>query len=89
MNKPVESNEILRKQIFDIIDNQIRLKNPPETSQTLERLIGLGFTRLEAKQMIGQCIAVELFYVLKQQQPFNNDRYLKNLKSLPKEPFDE
>jgi hypothetical protein len=85
----MESNEILRKQIFNIIDNQVKLKNPPETGQTLERLIALGFTRLVAKQMIGQCIAVELFHVFKHQQPFNNDRYLNNLKRLPKEPFDE
>ena len=41
-----------------------------------------------ARQMIGQCLAVELFDVLKHGKPYNNERYVKNLIALPKEPFD-
>lgn len=39
--------------------------------------------------MIGQCLAVELFDVLKYGKPYNNERYFSNLKALPKEPFDQ
>jgi len=38
--------------------------------------------------MIGQCIAVELFEVMKLKKPDDESRYVKNLKLLPKERFD-
>ena len=43
---------------------------------------------MQIRQMIGQCLAVELFDVLKNRKPYNNARYIKNLLALPKEPFD-
>jgi hypothetical protein len=85
----MESNEILREQIFEIIKNQIALNQPAETNQTLERLKGSGYTDLEARMLIGQCLAVELFDVFKHQKPFNKNRYVLNLEKLPEEPFDD
>jgi hypothetical protein len=38
--------------------------------------------------MIGQCVAIELFEIIKMGKPFDNDRFIKNLKKLPKEPFE-
>lgn len=84
----MEINEIIREQIFEIIKNQLRDNNPPETKATYTRLQKLGYDDFETKQMIGQCLAVELFDVLKFGKPYNNERYIKNLKGLPKEPFD-
>jgi len=85
----MESNEIIRKQIFEIIKNQIKANNPPETKQTLERLKGLGHSDQDSKKLIGQCIAVELFDVFKHGKPFDESRYISNLKKLPEEPFDD
>lgn len=76
----------LREQIFDVIQNQITSNRPPETRLTYERLLALGFTAFEAKQLIGQCVALEIFLVLKEQQPFNEARYIRHLQQLPKEP---
>lgn len=84
----METNEILREQIFKIVRNQIKDNNPPETKLTYKRLIDLGYNEFETKQLIGQCVAVELFQVLKHREPFNETRYIKNLKQLPKEPFE-
>ena len=84
----MESNEKMREQIFEIVDNQLRDNNPPETKTTYNRLKKQGFDDLQTKQMIAQCIAVELFEVIKFQKPFDNERYVKNLNGLPKEPFD-
>ena len=84
----METNEILRNQIFEIIKNQLRVNNPPETKITLDRLRNQGFDDSQARQMIGQCISVELFQIMKTSEPYNNVRYIKNLKKLPKEPFD-
>ena len=84
----MESNEIIRKQIFVVVNNQIRANKPPETKLTLERLKGLGYSEQDAKMYIGQCVAVELFQILKFKKPLDEVRYIRNLKELPKEPFE-
>lgn len=84
----MRTNKILREQIFEIIKNQLRDNDPPETKTTYDRLIKNGFDDFQTRQMIGQCLAVELFDVMKFGKPYNNERYIKNLKALPKEPFD-
>jgi hypothetical protein len=81
-------NTDLRDQIFEVITNQIKSDDPPETKITYDRLIALGYSEFETKQLIGQCIALEMFSVIKEQQPFNEARYIRNLKQLTKEPFD-
>lgn len=82
----METNEVFRKQLFEEIENQISENNPPETKATFKRLRQEGFNDFRAKQMIGSCFSVELFDVLKNKKPFDIERYVKNLKKLPKEP---
>lgn len=84
----METNEIFREQIFEIIKNQLRDNDPAETKITYDRLIKNGFDDFQTRQLIGQCLAVELFDVMKFGKPYNNARYIKNLLALPKEPFD-
>ncbi len=84
----METNEKLREQIFEIIKNQIRDNDPPETKITYNRLIKNGFDDFQTRQLIGQCLAVELFDVMKFGKPYNNERFIQNLLALPKEPFD-
>lgn len=84
----MEANDQIREQIFEIIKNQIRDNTPPETKATFDRLRKQGFDDFQSRQMIGQCLAVELFDVMKFGKPYNNARYIKNLLALPKEPFD-
>ncbi len=85
----MESNEILREQFLEVVNNQIQSNNPPETNQTLKRLKEMGYSDIDAKMLIGQCVIVEIFDVIKQGKPFDEKRYIKNLKNLPKEPFDD
>lgn len=84
----MESNEILRNQVFEILNNQLRSKNPPEVKETYDRLIMKGHDDIDVRKMLGQCLMVELFDVLKFQKPFDLKRYVKNLRALPKEPFE-
>lgn len=84
----METNELLREQIFEIIKNQLKDNDPPETKATYDRLQKQGFDDFQTRQMIGQCLAVELFDVMKYGKPYNNERYIKNLLALPKEPFE-
>lgn len=83
----METNEKLKEQILEIINNQLNDNNPPETKITYHRLLKQGFDDSQTRQMIGQCLAVELFDVFKFSKPYNNERYVKNLLALPKEPF--
>jgi hypothetical protein len=83
----MKNNDPLKNQIFEIVENQIRENNPKETKITYERLIELGYSKIESKQFISQCMAIELLDVLEHKKPFNETRYVNNLKELPKEPF--
>ena len=84
----MKTSERLRKQIFEIIHNQMKANDPPETKITYDRLIKQGYSDFDTKQLICQCIAVELFQALKFKKPFDEKRYIKNLNNLPKEPFE-
>ena len=82
----METNLTLRKEIFKIIENQIKNNDPPETLTTFNRLKDQGINDFEVKQLIGQCVAVEIYNVMKFKKPFDKERYIKNLNNLPKEP---
>jgi len=84
----METNELLRDQIFEVVKNQLKNNDPPETKITYDRLIKAGYNDFQTRQLIGQCVAIEIFEVIKNNKPYNNARYIKNLKKLPKEPFD-
>lgn len=83
----MEINEELREQIFKIIKNQLRENDPPETKMTFDRLRKQGFDDFQINQMIGQCLAVELFDIMKFGKPYDNARYVKHLLALPRKPF--
>ena len=81
--------ERARAAFLEVIENQIRLNNPPETRQTLERLMKLGISREESMKYIACALVGELFGVLKNESKYDNERYIANLKRLPKLPWDE
>jgi hypothetical protein len=85
----MKSNEIVREQFFEIIENQIRSNNPPETKETFKRLKGLGYSDLDTKKYIAQCLAVEIYDMIKKKRPFDLLKYTSNLNKLPEEPFDK
>lgn len=53
----MEVNKDLRKTIFEAIDNQIKANDPEETRVALKRLLDLGYSDFESKQLIGKCLA--------------------------------
>jgi len=42
--------------------------------------------RENAMRHIASALAIEIFRAIKHKEPYNNDRYIKNLKALPKKP---
>jgi len=87
--KKTEYNPHLRAAFLEVVENQLRDNNPPETKQTLDRLIKEGYSKDESKEMIGSVVATETFYVLKNQEPFNQERFVKALNKLPELPGEE
>ncbi|MEH7223344.1 hypothetical protein V7112_05955 [Bacillus sp. JJ1566] len=73
----------MKSKILEIVDNQIKINDPKCTKETLERLIGMGFSEIEAKEMIGRVLVEEMYDILKNQVPFNEERYDEKLSMLP------
>ena len=87
--KESEVNPHLRAAIIEVVENQLRSNDPPQTRQTFERLIQAGHSEEEAKHLIGSVVSAEIFDVLKRQEPFNLDRFVKALDRLPTMPWEE
>ncbi len=85
----MQSREFLKKQFLDIVDNQTKANDPPETKQTLNRLKEMGYGDHDARMLIAQCVVVEMFDILKHGRLFDQKRYINNLNRLPKEPFED
>jgi len=69
--------------ILRVVENQLETNAPPQTRETLERLVGLGFGVEDAKHLIGSAIAAEMRSVVSESRPFNEERFLALLRGLP------
>ncbi len=81
-----KNNPYLQAAIFEVVDNQMAAGDPPETKETFERLLGEGLSEEDAKKLIGQAICIEIYRIEKYKEVFNRQRYLRNLRNLPREP---
>ena len=81
-----KTNPHLRAAFLEVVDNQLRDNNPPETKETLERLKAEGHSAEDAKLLIAQAVAVEAYMIMKTKTSFNRDRFVRNLMALPQEP---
>ena len=75
-------NPHLKKLILEVVENQLRDNDPPETQQTLDRLLAAGHSRKRAMEMIGSAVAEEIWTVLRQEKPFDRKRYKAALDKL-------
>ncbi|MBI1294241.1 hypothetical protein GC175_04700 [bacterium] len=73
---------------MEVLDNQLRENNPPETKETYERLLAEGHSVAQARELIASIILTEIYEVLKQNQPFNQERFVVALKQLPRLPWE-
>jgi hypothetical protein len=86
--KLTKGKTVRRRMMFDIVETQIQENEPPETKQTLNRLLKEGYSREEAMELIAIVVASEIYDVMKHQQPFNRNRFVKRLEDLPELPED-
>jgi len=83
-----DHNPRLKATILEVVENQLRDGDPPETRETLVRLMREGHSEADARVMLGQAVAVEMYCVLKEKKPFNRERFVRNLQNLPAEPHE-
>lgn len=74
--------------IIDAVENQLAENNPPATRETLDRLMAMGESRENALRYIANALMVELIDAAQNKNPYNEERYLKNLAKLPVLPDD-
>ena len=84
-----KTNPVLYAAYMEIVDNQLRDNDPPETRTTYDRLKREGFSELDAKKLIGRVIISETFWIMKKKEDFNLKRFVKNLNRLPAEPEED
>ena len=89
VNADSDEGQLVGKAIVEAVENQLKENDPPEVKSTLKRLMGIGESRENAIRFIASTLSVEIFGVLKNNQSFNEKRYVNNLKQLPKLPFDD
>lgn len=76
------TNPYLKEEILEVVENQLRDGDPPETQQTLERLLAAGYARQEAVEMIGSAVVEEIWVVLHDKKPFDRERFVGLLEKL-------
>lgn len=79
-----EVNPYLHIFLHSIVEEQISMKDPIETSQTLKLLQEFGLARHDAIHEIGTALSYELFELFRNQKPFNAANYILRLKKLVK-----
>jgi hypothetical protein len=61
----------------------MRDNSPPETRRTYERLVALGYAPEDARRLIGNVVAQEIFAVMQREEAYNEQRYIQALRRLP------
>ena len=70
-------NPRLQKLAFEVIENQIRDNDPPETKATWDRLKSAGYSDLQIKKMIGGVFIQHLYHVMKNLVPMDTENMFR------------
>jgi hypothetical protein len=61
----------------------MRDNNPPEIRRTYARLVVLGYILEDARRLIGNVVAQEIFAVMQREEAYDEQRYIMALRGLP------
>ena len=84
----MQKNPKLKKIILQIVENQLKDNDPPETNKTLQRLTRDGCEEDRAKELIGCVVTTVIYDVLKNERKYDRQKYVKALNKLPKLPWE-
>jgi hypothetical protein len=69
--------------MHEIVANQLWMDDPPETWQTVQRLVPLGYERHEILHMLGSVVSGEAWHTVHHKQPYDPARFRAGLAALP------
>ncbi|MEA3285954.1 MAG: hypothetical protein U9Q77_01075 [Candidatus Marinimicrobia bacterium] len=81
-----ETNPALGEEFKEVVRTQIRQNDPPETKMAYERLLREGYPEHEVIRQLAVVVAAEVFDVMKEEKPFDHERFVERLNDLPNEP---
>ncbi|MDZ7263673.1 MAG: hypothetical protein ONB16_03755 [candidate division KSB1 bacterium] len=82
------ANPRLKKAFLEVVSNQLRDNDPPETRQTLTRLMVEGYTRAESMELIAAVVSAHIYDMFKRQRHFDPAKYVHDLNKLPQMPWE-
>lgn len=78
-----DANLVLHILFHQAAENQLALDTPPATRQVLKVLMQMGQSRHEAVHLIAGAIAWETVKTMQEKRPYNERRFLRELRKLP------
>lgn len=82
------ANLRLKALILEVVDNQLKANDPPETKQAYEKLVAAGYSKNEAKEKIGAIVLTEIYDILKENQPYDKESYVAALEEMVQQSID-
>lgn len=76
-------HRVMQSVFIKAVQDQLKKNDPPETAQTLQRLISEDIPERDALNMIALCLAGEVTAGIELDEPFNRERFVKTLNELP------
>ncbi|GAB4185498.1 MAG: hypothetical protein Tsb002_09230 [Wenzhouxiangellaceae bacterium] len=88
VNADTPEGQAAGEEVVEVIERQLSANDPPEVNEALCRLMSNGETRENAIRYIAGALIVEILAATQKNEPYNPQRYKKNLERLPREPID-
>jgi hypothetical protein len=76
-------NPRLHLSLHEVVAAQLWDDDPPEVWETAKRLQRLGYERHDILHMLGSVVTHEIWWALKEEKPYDHDRYVRALDALP------
>jgi hypothetical protein len=86
---PEPDRKKVRKTLFKVIENQMKMDNPPETKETFHRLRAAGYSRKESMRLLACVLLVELNDMIRDNRLYDEATYVKKLTALPEMPWED
>ena len=83
-----KTNRRAEELVIQVIKEQIRLNEPPETKGTFDRLRREGHPEKEVYRLLGCVLTSEIYDVMKHERVFDRDLYVQRLRALPTLPWE-
>lgn len=82
-------NRIVKENVLEIVDNQIRTGEPPCAAEAFEELCALGYSQEQAREELAAILMGEMYLMIDRNQEFDLRRYEEAIAELVSQARDE